>query len=206
MTEETLDIEIIQGAECARSTGTMINEKGPTLSGCATGPTAVDNHEAPSEVDVDSGGCERDPVVSSLINPVGSTSDKETMIWVKLRGGTFAFVIKAKEAGGWLKCADSFVEEEGLTEQSAMRFVVEALEDSEREEETFKLATMLLLWAACRCPAGKMAEEAARKGGKSVGFEITHNSDGSFYYGLHVRDGFAPNVRSLFGVRAAGWA
>ena len=131
-------------------------------------------------------------------NQVGSTPEKETTIWAKLRGGTFSFVIKAKEAGGWLKCADSFVEEEGLTEQSAMELVVEALEDSEREEETLKLATMLLLWTACRCPAGKMAEEAARKGGKSVGFEIVHNSDGSLTYGLHVRDGFTPNFRSTW--------
>jgi hypothetical protein len=139
-------------------------------------------------------------------NQVGSTSDKETMIWADLRGGTFACAIKAGEVGEMLKRMDAFMEEEGLTDQSAMELVVEALEDSEREEETLQLATMLLLWAACRCPAGKMAEKAARKGGKSVGFEIAHKSDGSFYYGLHVRDGFAPNVRSLLGVRAAGRA
>ena len=143
---------------------------------------------------------------NNLSNQVGSTSEKETMIWANLRGGTFACGIKAGEVGEVLKWADSFAEEEGLTEQSAMELVVEALEDSEREEETLKLATMLLLWTACRCPAGKMAEEAARKGGKSVGFEIVHNSDGSFYYWLYVRDGFAPNVRSLLGVRAAGRA
>jgi hypothetical protein len=40
----------------------VINEKEATLSVCATGPNAVDNHEAPSEVDVHSGGRERDPV------------------------------------------------------------------------------------------------------------------------------------------------
>ncbi len=139
-------------------------------------------------------------------NQVGSTPEKETTIWANLRGGTFAFGIKAKEAGVWLKCADSFVEKEGLTEQSAMELVVEALEDSEREEETLHRAVMLLLWAACRCPAGKIVEEAARKGGKSVGFEIAHTSHGSFYYALKVGDGFVPDVRSLLGVRAAGRA
>ena len=40
----------------------VINEKGTTLSECKTSPTAVDNQEAPCEVDVDSGGHERDPV------------------------------------------------------------------------------------------------------------------------------------------------
>jgi hypothetical protein len=139
-------------------------------------------------------------------NHVGIISDKETMIWANLRGGTFACAIKAGEVGEMLKRVEAFVEEEGLTEQSAMRLAVEALEDSEREEETLHRATVLLLWAACRCPAGKMAEKAARKGGKSVGFEIAHKSDGSFYYGLYIRDGFTPNVRSLLGVRAAGRA
>ena len=139
-------------------------------------------------------------------NQFGSTPDKETTIWANLRGGTFACAIKAGEVGEMLEIVDAFAEEEGVTEQSAMHLVVEALEDSEPEEETLKEAVMLLLWAACRCPAGKMAEEAARKGGKSVGFEIAHNSDGSLYYWLYVRDGFAPNVRSLLGVRAAGRA
>jgi len=137
---------------------------------------------------------------------VGSMSKKLTMICANLRGGTFACAIKAGQVGEMLKRVDAFAEEEGLTEQSAMELVVEALEDSESEEETLNCAVMLLLWAACRCPAGKMAEEAARKGGKSVGFEIVHNSNGGFYYGLQVCDGFVPNARSLLGLRAAGRA
>ena len=131
-------------------------------------------------------------------NQFGSTPDKETTIWANLRGGTFACAIKAGEVGEMLEIVDAFAEKEGVTEQSAMELAVEVLEDSEPEEETLQDAVMLLLWAACRCPVGKMAEEAARKGGKSVGFEIVHNSDGSFDYGLHVRDGFTPNFRSTW--------
>ena len=145
--------------------------------------------------------------MSSLMShQVGSISEKETMIWADLRGKTFTFVIMAEDVGEMLKRVDAVAEKEGVTEQSAMHFVVEALEDSEPEEETLIRAVMLLLWAACRCPAGKIAEEAARTGGESVGFEIVHNSDGSFTYELYVLDGFAPNVRSLLGVRAAGRA
>ncbi len=66
MTEETLDVEIIQRAEYARSTETstetVINEKGTTLSEYKTNSTAVDNHKAASEVDLPNGGRECDGV------------------------------------------------------------------------------------------------------------------------------------------------
>ena len=62
MPEEIEKVEVARQAECARSTGTVINEKGATLSECATSPTAVDNHEAPSEVDQGSRGHEGNPV------------------------------------------------------------------------------------------------------------------------------------------------
>ena len=133
-------------------------------------------------------------------------SQKETMIWANLRGSTFACAIQSGQVGEILKRVDACAEKEGITEQSAMDFIADVLEDSEREEEMLKRVVALLLWAACRCPTGKIAEEAARKGGKSVGFEIVHNSDGGLTYGLHVRDGFEPNVRSLLGVQAAGRA
>jgi len=75
-----------------------------------------------------------------------------------------------------LKRADVFAEKEDITEQSAMEFVVDALEDKEREEKMLKLAVMMLLWA------------------------------GSFIYGPHILDGLVPNVRSLLGEPAAGQA
>jgi hypothetical protein len=62
MTKETPDVEIIQGAEHTRSTETVINEKGRTLSEYKTNSNGANDQEFPSEVDVGSEGHERDPV------------------------------------------------------------------------------------------------------------------------------------------------
>ncbi len=62
MTKETPDVEIIQRAEYAHSTETVINEKRTTLSEYKTNSTAVDSHDAASEVDLPSGGRECDRV------------------------------------------------------------------------------------------------------------------------------------------------
>jgi hypothetical protein len=60
MAKETPDVEIIQGAEYARSTETVINEKGTTLSEYKTNSTGANDQESPSEVDAHSGGRDRD--------------------------------------------------------------------------------------------------------------------------------------------------
>ena len=86
-----------------------------------------------------------------------------------------------------------------------MEDAVELLKGTTHGEDAIMYTTHCLLWAACRCPAGKMAEEAAREGGKSVGWEIVYKSDGGFDYGLHIHDVFVvPNVRSLLDVTSCG--
>lgn len=56
MNKETPNVEIIQGAECLRSTETVINEKGRTLSEYKTNSNGANDQESPSELDVDSEG------------------------------------------------------------------------------------------------------------------------------------------------------
>ncbi len=137
-------------------------------------------------------------VVSSL------TPEEETTIWAILHGKIFAATIKAKNVPVILELMDRYVKEQDITEQSAMDDVVEVLEGSECGEDAIRYVTHWMLWAACRCPAGKMAEEAAREGGKSVGWEIVYKSDGGFDFGLHIHDVFVvPNDRSLPDVRDA---
>src|SRR6516164_6262374 len=105
-------------------------------------------------------------------------AEAETTIWARLHGKTSAFAIKTKAVPVILGIMDGHKD---LTEQSAMDDAVEILEGSERGEDAIMYAIHCLLWAACRCPAGKTAEKAAREGGKSIGFDIAYNPDGSFF-------------------------
>jgi hypothetical protein len=127
------------------------------------------------------------------------TADAETTIWARLHGKTSAFAIKTTSVPVVFDNMDGY---EDFTEQSAVEEAVEVLEGRLSGEGATMYAVHCLLWAACRCPAGKAAEKAAR-GGKSIGFDIAYEPDGSLLYGLHVLDGSVPDVRRLSDVRDA---
>jgi hypothetical protein len=129
----------------------------------------------------------------------GSAAEKETTIWATLRGQIFLATLKTKQVRKAIKWADGF----NYTEQHSMQIVADMLETGERGDLMRKSAAAMLLWAACRCPAGKTAEAAVRKGGKNIGWNMAYDTDGRLLYGLHVSDGPVPDVRRLADVREA---
>lgn len=117
-------------------------------------------------------------------------SKKETIVWAKLHGKTHTFAIKSKAVPAVLKIMD---DKGYFTEQLAMEDAVGVLDRGEYHGHGKEFATMYaahcLLWAACRCPKGELAEKEARKGGSGIGWEISKpDSEGGFTYGLHVGD------------------
>ena len=128
-----------------------------------------------------------------------------TTIWADFEDGTFTAVVEPKQIGDMLKSVDATEKKNNLSRSSAKDWVIQTFKENKhcRPEEGSSLAHTLL-WLACRSEIGEQVEDAAKGGGKSIGYEITCTGGRSYNFRLAILDGHVSKDRNLANKPAAG--
>jgi hypothetical protein len=128
-----------------------------------------------------------------------------TTIWADFDDGTVTAIIDPNDVGDMLKRVDRMASDNNLSRSSAMDWIVRAFKENKHcTQDQGPIFVATLLWLACRSEMGRDAEATAKKGGFSIGYEITHVAGKQYNFRLAVLKGHLPKDRNLADKPVAG--